>query len=67
MYAQYYAQFNIILNLTLPIKAHVVWIICSYVFEYIFNLDLHVPLYSLTLPDSYEEKILQYYSVQRYP
>ena len=78
MYAQYYAlEFNIILNLTSPIKVDVIWIIYSYdfiiiyenvfffeffsttLFQYIFNLDLHVLLYSLNLPGSYEEKILQ--------
>ena len=38
MYAQYYAlEFNIILNLTSPIKVDVIWIICSYDFIIIYE------------------------------
>ena len=37
MYAQYYAlEFNIILNLTSPIKVYVIWIIYSYDFVIIY-------------------------------
>ena len=37
MYAQYYAlEFNIIYNLTSPIKVYVIWIICSYDFIIIY-------------------------------
>ena len=38
MYAQYYAlEFNIILNLTSPIKVDVIWIIYSYDFIIIYE------------------------------
>ena len=41
MYAEYYAlEFNIILNLTSPIKVYVIWIIYSYDFIIIYDFFL---------------------------
>ena len=55
MYAQYYAlEFNIILNLTSPIKTDVIWIIYSYdfiiIYENVFFLNFfQQPCFSIFL------------------